>query len=281
MNVGIIGLGLMGASFGRTIKNKTEDKVFGYDKDEEVMLKASLIGCIDGELNEKTIKDVDILVVSIYPRDFYSVIKEYLSFMKDGAIVVDFCGNKLGVCNAMKKLAKEYDKINFFGGHPMAGREYSGIDHSVKTLFEKAPMLLVPVKTDIFCGEMIKKYFLSLGFGEVIFTDAETHDKTIAFTSQLCHIVSNAFIKSETAKEHHGYSAGSYKDLTRVARLNSTMWSQLMTDNSEKLSFELGVLIDNLQKYKRALDEGDEEKLATLLEEGNKLKLEIDSRKNK
>ncbi len=279
MNIGIVGLGLMGASFGRTIKSKTEDKVFGFDCDETVMLKASLIGCIDGELNEETTKNIDILVITVYPRDFYSVAKKYLPYMKEGAVVIDFCGNKAKVCEAMKKLSLEYETINFFGGHPMAGREYSGIDHSVKTLFERAPMLLVPIKTDIFTGERVKKYFLSLGFGEVIFTDAETHDKTIAFTSQLCHIVSNAFIKSETAREHHGYSAGSYRDLTRVARLNSTMWSQLMTDNSEKLSLELGILINNLQKYQKALEKKDEEGLASLLEEGNKLKLEIDTRK--
>ncbi len=279
MNVGIIGLGLIGASFGRTIKNKTEDRVFGYDIDQTVMLKASLIGCIDGELNEESAKEIDMLVVSVYPRDFSSVCEKYLPYMKEDAVVLDFCGNKVSICKEMKKLSDKYQKLYFFGGHPMAGREFSGIDRSIKTLFEKASMLLVPVKADIFIGEKIKKYFSSLGFGEVIFTDAETHDKTIAFTSQLCHIVSNAFIKSETAKEHHGYSAGSYKDLTRVARLNSKMWSELMIDNGEKLSFELGVLIENLKKYKKALDDKNEVVLAELLEEGNQLKLEIDSRK--
>ena len=279
MKIGIVGLGLMGASFGRTVKSKTEDKVFGFDKDETVMLKASLINCIDGELNEKTIKDIDLLIISVYTRDFYSVATKYLPFMKKGAVVLDFCGNKTSVCSDMKTLASEYPDIMFIGGHPMAGREFSGIDRSVKTLFEKASMLLVPVKCDIFTTEKVKKYFLALGFGEVIFTDEETHDKTIAFTSQLCHIVSNAYIKSETAREHHGFSAGSYKDLTRVARLNAKMWSELMTDNSKKLSSELGVLIENLEKYKKALDEGDEKQLFDLLEEGNNLKLMIDARK--
>jgi prephenate dehydrogenase len=280
MKVGIVGLGLMGASFGRTVKSKTEDKVFGFDKDETVMLKASLINCIDGELNEDSIKDIDLLIVSVYTRDFYSVVINYLPFMKKGAVVLDFCGNKSSVCSDMKALSIKYPDINFIGGHPMAGREFSGIDRSIKTLFEKASMLLVPVKCDIFTTEMVKKYFLALGFGEVIFTDEETHDKTIAFTSQLCHIVSNAYIKSETAREHHGFSAGSYRDLTRVARLNAKMWSELMTDNSKKLSNELGVLIENLQKYKKALDNGDERELYNLLEEGNNLKLEIDARKS-
>lgn len=277
MNIGIIGLGLMGASFGRTVKSKTEDKVFGFDIDETVMLKASLINCMDGELNEETAKDVDLLIVSVYTRDFSKVVSNYLPYLKDGATVIDFCGNKVSVCKEMKQLSTNYPKVNFIGGHPMAGREFSGIDRSIKTLFDKASMLLIPVKCDIFTTEKIKKYFLSLGFGEVIFTDEETHDKTIAFTSQLCHVVSNAYIKSDTAKEHHGFSAGSYRDLTRVARLNAKMWSELMTDNSEKLEKELSILIENLQKYKKALENKDEKELYILLEEGNKLKLEIDS----
>ncbi len=281
MNVGIVGLGLMGASFGRTIKNKTQDKVFGIDCDQSVMLKASLIGCIDGVLDKNTLPIVDLLIISVFSRDFLKVAKEYLPYLKDGATVIDFCGNKGAICADMKELSKKYDKINFIGGHPMAGREFSGIDHSIKTLFERASMLLVPVKADIFVVEKIKKYFLSLGFGEVVFTDADTHDKTIAFTSQLCHIVSNAYIKSKTAKEHHGFSAGSYRDLTRVARLNSKMWSELMIDNADKLIYELNVLMENLNKYQSALLNKDQEQLQALLEEGNVLKLDIDSRKNK
>ena len=281
MKVGIVGLGLMGASFGRTVKNKTQDTVYGFDRDQTVMLKASLINCIDGELNKETLPEIDLLIISVYTRDFSSVVNEYLPYLKEGATVLDFCGNKSSVCKSMKELSKKYEKINFIGGHPMAGREFSGIDHSLKTLFEKASMILVPIKADIFTVENIKKYFLLLGFGEVVFTEAENHDKTIAFTSQLCHIVSNAYIKSETAKEHHGFSAGSYRDLTRVARLNPKMWSELMMDNSEKLSSELDTLIENLKKYQSALVKKDEKELENLLQEGNLLKLEIDARKNK
>ncbi len=281
MKIGIVGLGLIGASFGRAVKNKTKDTVFGCDIDQSVMLKASLINCIDGELTAQTAKDIDLLVISVYPKDFSNVLKIYLPHLKNGATVIDFCGNKRAICQSMKALSNEYTHINFIGGHPMAGREFSGIDHSTKTLFDKAPMLLVPVNIDIFTEEKIKKYFLELGFGEVIFTDKITHDKTIAFTSQLCHIVSNAYIKSETAKTHHGYSAGSYRDLTRVARLNSDMWSGLIMENADMVETELDTLINNLKEYQSALKNKDKEKLKTLLEEGNQLKLEIDSRRKK
>ena len=281
MEIGIVGLGLMGASFGKTVRAKKAGTVWGADKNEDTMLKASLIGAIDGALDTEKAKTIDILIIAVYPRDFASVAKKYLPYMKKGAAVLDFCGIKRMVCKEMKELAKEYPDINFIGGHPMAGREFSGIDHAVSTLFEKSSMLLVPVSTDIFAEEKLKAFFLSIGFGEVVFTTAEKHDEIISFTSQLCHIVSNAFIKSPTAQVHHGFSSGSYRDLTRVARLSPAMWSQLMTDNKDMLSAELKTLIGNLQKYADALDKGDEEELKSLLSEGNELKLSIDARRNK
>ena len=281
MNVGIVGLGLMGASFGRALRAKGKAKVFGADIAEDTLLKAELIGAIDGVLDEKSATEIDMLVISVYPRDFKKVAETYLPFMKKGSVVLDFCGIKRNVCKDMKELSVSYPDINFIGGHPMAGREYSGIDHSVATLFEKASMLLIPVRTDIFKEEELKAFFLSVGFGEVVFTTAETHDEIISYTSQLCHIVSNAFIKSPTAQEHHGYSAGSYRDLTRVARLHPGMWSQLMMDNKDKLKTELDLLISNLQKYSDALGANDEKKLCELLAEGNDLKLKIDARRSK
>ena len=281
MNVGIVGLGLMGASFGRALRTKGKAKVFGADIAEDTLLKAELIGAIDEDLDEKSAAELDMLVISVYPRDFKKVAETYLPFMKKGSVVLDFCGIKRNVCKDMKELSISYPDINFIGGHPMAGREYSGIDHSVTTLFEKASMLLIPVRTDIFKEEELKAFFLSVGFGEVVFTTAETHDEIISYTSQLCHIVSNAFIKSPTAQEHHGYSAGSYRDLTRVARLHPGMWSQLMMDNKDKLKTELDLLISNLQKYSDALGAGDEKKLSELLAEGNDLKLKIDARRSK
>lgn len=274
-------MGLMGASFGRTVRAKGKGEVFGADKAEDTMLKAYLVGAIDGALDEKTASEIDLLVISVYPRDFKKVAEGYLPYMKKGSVVLDFCGIKRTVCKDMKELSSRYADINFIGGHPMAGREYSGIDHSVATLFEKASMLMIPVRTDIFTEEEIKNFFLSLGFGEVVFTTAETHDEIISFTSQLCHIVSNAFIKNPVAQEHHGFSAGSYRDLTRVARLNPGMWSQLMIDNKDKLKPELDLLIENLKKYSDALEKGDEKALEDLLAEGNDLKLKIDARRSK
>ncbi len=280
MKIGIIGLGLMGGSLGKTLKKLGGFTVYGYDISETTMLKAEMVGAINGVLTEETAKDIDMLIVSLYPSSFLSSIERFLPNLKDGAIITDFCGIKRQTVSEMNCLAKKFTNLVFIGGHPMAGREYSGIDRAVSTLFDKASMILTNVNADIFTLERVKKFYLSLGFSEVVITTPEYHDKAIAFTSQLCHIVSNAFIKNEIASEHFGYSAGSYKDLTRVARLNPEMWAELMIENKDNLSSELDEFIENITKYSNALKLGDKEQLKNLLREGNERKLLIDNRKN-
>ena len=276
MKFAVVGLGLIGASFARRLKENHNNVVYGYDISDEVMLKANLIGAIDSEITEENIKEVDMLIISLYPRLLKQTALKYLKSLKDGAIVVDFSGVKRHVVDDMKELAKEYPNLKFVAVHTMAGREYSGIDKSLTHLFDDASCIITNVNADIFTVDELKHFFLSLGFGEVVYSTAENHDEMIAYTSQLCHIVSNAFIKSPTTQKHFGYSAGSYKDLTRVARLNSTMWSELMNDNRDYLKDELDFLIKSLTEYKNALSKGDEKELKALLEEGNQLKIAID-----
>ena len=158
----------------------------------------------------------------------------------------------------------------------MAGREYSGIEHSLVALFDKASILLCPVNPEIEQLTMIKNFFREIGFSEVLITTPEKHDRIIAYTSQLAHVVSNAYIKSPTALDYKGFSAGSFRDLTRVARLNPVMWSELMMDNRDNLIKEIELLINNISKYKAALERSDEEGLRLLLEEGSELKIGID-----
>ncbi len=279
MNVAIIGLGLIGASFGKSLIKKGENKVFGYDINPDVLLKAELVKAIDDKLTPDNIKDIDLLIISVYPRAFKEVAEKYLPQMKKGAILMDFCGIKRGIEQDMKDLAEKYPDISFIGAHPMAGREFSGIDRSISTLFDKATVVVVPVKADLFVLERVRDLFLSVGFSEAVFSTAYRHDEIIAFTSQLCHIVSNAFIKSPMASSHFGFSAGSYRDLTRVARLNPTMWTELMMDNRDLLKNELNGLIDRLSEYSKALESGDEKALYDLLKEGNDLKVSIDKGK--
>ncbi|MBQ9513833.1 MAG: prephenate dehydrogenase [Clostridia bacterium] len=281
MNVGIIGLGLMGGSFAKTLNKKTDCKVFGFDVSENAILKAEMLGVIDGRLNGKTAKTVDTLIIATTPDKLEKIFNDFLPYLKKGAIITDFCGIKRNVVNLMKKYAEKYKDLIFVGGHPMAGREFSGIEHATSTLFDNASMILSNVNADIFTMEKIKAFYLTLGFREVVICSPEEHDEIIAYTSQLCHIVSNAFIKNKSAEKHDGFSAGSYKDMTRVARLNPTMWADLMSENKDNLLTELTELIDNLTEYKTALKSDDKELLEKLLSDGNERKLKIDVKSKK
>lgn len=279
MKVGIVGLGLIGASFAKTLHSKRAAEVYGVDISDAVLKRALENGVVDGELTEKTAKDLNMLVVALYPRAFRDAAERFAPYLPSGAVVTDFCGIKRAVLQDMQEFRVKYPNLYFVGAHPMAGREYSGFDHAVTTLFERASMILVPCSDNADKLREVQEFFLSLGFGETVVCDADYHDTEIAYTSQLCHVVSNAFIKNKSAALHDGFSAGSYRDLTRVARMNSRMWAELMTDNRDKLSSELSELISHLSEYLHALEQGDEEQLYELLEEGNRRKLQIDTKR--
>ena len=283
---GIVGLGLIGGSFARGYA-QAGVRVLAWDPDEDVMMAASM-GTVSGELNDETLGECDIIVLACYPEACIEWLAAHAQALADatdteaimGPVVIDTVGIKGIVCERAFNLARE-NGFYFVGAHPMAGTQFSGYAHSRADLFEGAPLVLVPPTVD----ESLKLELLSqvremvrpLGFGKFSVTSAEEHDHVIAFTSQLAHVVSNAYVKSPTAQEHHGFSAGSYRDLTRVAHLNASMWAELMTDNAEYLSQELTYLIDSLVAYRDALEKKDEEQLKELLAEGDRIKRALDA----
>ncbi len=272
MNIGIIGLGLIGGSLGRVFIKNTDNIVYGTDISKENLLKAKMLGAFHLELNDNNYSDIDMLFIALCPKAFCDVLSEIAPKLHKGAIIVDIAGNKNKVVNSMKKISSKYPELKFIATHPMAGREYSGIKHSMPTLFENSSILIVPVIADIQDVVNFKALMLKLGFSKVIMTDAENHDRIIAYTSQLAHILSSSYVKSPLAEEHYGFSAGSFRDLTRVAKLNVPMWSELFMDNRENLLSEIDTLIDNLNEYREALGKKDIDKLMSLLEQGNERK---------
>lgn len=269
MNIGIIGLGLIGGSLARAISKKTLHTVWGYDINEETMLKAELLNAVSDKLSDDKYKELDLLIIALTPRAFSTVLDEVSPKLKDGTVVIDIAGNKRVVVDAMRKKSAEYPRLRFIASHPMAGREFWGINHSTPTLFEKASVLMIPVCCDIRNMVTVKSLFLDVGFASVVMTNEIVHDRMIAYTSQLAHVISSSYVKSPAAENHDGFSAGSFRDLTRVARLNSAMWSELMLDNSDNLIKELDIFIKNISDYRDALACRDEEKLKALLEDGN------------
>jgi prephenate dehydrogenase len=273
MKIAIIGLGLIGGSLGRTIIKKTSDEVYAFDINNHALIEGRLLSAYHKPLTKENIKEMDIVFFSLYPDALENALNEYCPLLKDGALVVDCCGNKRRVVKQMKELSLTYKNLDFISAHPMAGREFSGVAHSMATLFDKASMILVPVKAELKRIKEVKEFALSLGFGSVVISTAENHDKIIAFTSQLAHLVSSSYIKSPTASEFMGFSAGSFRDMTRVARLSPEMWAQLTIDNSDFLVEEIDEIIKNLSDYKNALRQKDKQQMLKLLSDGNERKL--------
>lgn len=278
MNIAIVGLGLIGGSLAKAFKETGEHKIFGTDKDKSVVFKAKLVEAIDEPLTDENIGDCDIVITAIYPSDTVNYIIKNAPLFKKGALVFDTCGVKESVCKPIWEACSDFE-FTFVGGHPMAGREFSGFDYSKKNLFAGASMILVPYDcTNISFLETLKKIWVSIGFSRIQITTPEEHDKMIAFTSQLAHVVSSAYIKSPTATHHRGFSAGSYKDMTRVAKLNEAMWTELFLSNKKALANEIDELIRRLSEYSSAIKSGDEAALFNLLKEGKEAKASAEKR---
>ncbi len=272
MNVGIVGLGLIGGSMAKSTKARTSHTVWGIDLDHETMTLARMSGAIDGPLTDGNLGDCDLLFVAICPAAAIAWVKENAEKIAKKTILVDLCGVKRVVVDALAPVAEAYG-FSYIGGHPMAGKERGGFTSSSDSLFAGASMILTPDKrTDMQLLETLNAYFLDIGFAALTFSDPEEHDRIIAFTSQLAHITSSAYVKSPEAQRRRGFSAGSFQDMTRVARLDEEMWTELFLDDSDFLIRELDILIQNLQAYSDALKSGDAQRVKALLKEGRERK---------
>jgi prephenate dehydrogenase len=279
MIIGIVGLGLIGGSFAKAYK-RGGHTVLAADTDKKILQFAAIDGDLDGELARENLKDCDLILLCVYPGAALTYLKENGPYFGKKPVVIDCCGTKRVIVSDAMKLAHEYG-FTYAGGHPMAGRQYSGFKYSRADMYDGAPMVIVPEDfNDIAFLSRVKTLLEPAGFGSISVTTAEKHDEMIAFTSQLAHVVSNAYIKSPTAGLHKGFSAGSYRDMTRVAWLNPDMWTELFFENKDNLLKELDILMNGLQQYKDALISDDREMMKKLLADGKKRKEEIDSEKN-
>ncbi|MDR3262992.1 MAG: prephenate dehydrogenase/arogenate dehydrogenase family protein [Clostridiales bacterium] len=278
MVIGIVGLGLIGGSLGKALKAKTAHRVLGRDISEQAFLKAELVGAVDGRLTDSNYPELDVLIYAVTPVAFVGAdgAEKIAAHLKDGAVVMDLAGTKSVIVNEMNRLAIKYPQIEFVSAHPMAGKENSGIEYSSAALFEHASVLLVPVKAGIETLARIKEFFLEVGFDYVRFTHAKEHDKIIAYTSQLPHVISSCYIGSPTAELHSGFSAGSFRDISRVAKMSAGMWAELFTENGSNLISELDGMIERLTIAREYIAVGDAEKLRAFLSQNSVKKESID-----
>ena len=272
MNVGIVGLGLIGGSMAKSTKTRTAHTVWGADLDRETMTMARMCGAIDAPLTEENLPQCDLILVAIRPGAAVEWVRRNAERISPRAILVDLCGVKRTVVSAIAPIA-EARGFAYIGGHPMAGSERGGFTASSDSLYVGASMILTPDKrTDMQLLETLKSFFLDLGFAGLTFSDPEEHDRIIAFTSQLAHIASSAYVKSPEAQKRRGFSAGSFQDMTRVARLDEDMWTELFLDDADYLTAELDQLILHLTEYADALKARDGQRLRALLKDGREKK---------
>ena len=275
MTVGVCGLGLIGGSMAKAYK-QSGHTVLGFDRDTAALGYAQLAGIADGVLDDSTIPTCDLIFIALYPIAAVEYLISIAPKVDPKTVVMDLCGTKKEICEVGFDLAAKYC-FTFVGGHPMAGTQYSGIKYSKATLFKNAPMVLVPaVYDDIYFLAKIKQLLAPAMFGKISVTTAEEHDRMIAFTSQLAHVVSNAYVKSPTAQNHKGFSAGSYKDMTRVAWLNENMWTELFLENKQPLLDEIDHIIGSLKEYRDAIAADDAETLRSILRDGRIAKEKVD-----
>lgn len=276
MKVGVVGLGLIGGSMAKAVKKKTDHEVIGWDASQTIRYSALLMEAVDGFMEEGNPKDCDLVLIALYPQLTVDYIKEHAKEFKQGAVVVDCAGVKRAVCEPVEQIAAE-NGFCFVGAHPMAGVERSGFTYSTADMFNGATMIVTPYTgTDIGMMNALSMFFKKLGFARLqVATDAE-HDQMIAYTSQLAHVVSSAYIKSELSPRFKGFSAGSFHDMTRVAKLNEVMWTELFLDNKDFLADEIDGLVERLQAYSKVIREGNAEELQRMLKDGKERRLAVD-----
>lgn len=259
MKIAIAGLGLIGGSFFKAF-TQTDHEVTGFDLGDPV-----------------DVADADLVIVALHPRAAVAWIAEHCAEFKEGALVLDTCGIKGPVMDGVAPLAAG-SKWGFCGGHPMAGKEVSGFRSSDAALFRGAPMILVPGEG---IGDeeiaLLETILTEVGFKRFIVTDAARHDAMIAYTSQLCHILSSCYLRDDLAPQHDGFSAGSFRDLVRVGAPDPALWSELFLDNSGALLPVLDRLIGRLAAMRAAIAAGDREALSAQLAEGRVVKAKIDA----
>lgn len=276
-NIAIVGLGLIGGSLARTIRlHMPQAKVYGCDVNRETIQQALLLDAITAELTDETLRTCDMVLVALYPGAIVEWITAHAPLFKDDALVIDCGGVKQCIIDGLRPVTNGA-KWHFIGGHPMAGREYSGFRYAKDDMFDRASMILTPdPDMDLRVMQRARDFFLDINFRRVQFTSPKTHDEMIAYTSQLAHIVSSAYVKSPLAQTHRGFSAGSFRDMTRVARLNENMWTELFFDNREALLPEVESIVQRLTEYRDALREGNREAMRTLLRDGSELKKSLE-----
>lgn len=263
--IGIVGYGLIGGSFGLGLKKYTDNYVIAIDKNKDVLDYVVKNNLADeaSDVDFNVLSKCDILYIALYPEAILDFVEDYMDCFKENAIVIDLCGIKKFVVEKFGHNINQ--KFRFLGTHPMAGKEKNGITASDADLYRGASYLITKTETtDDEALNIAIHLAKKIGFDNIIITDDENHDKMITYTSQLPHIMSVAYIMQNAHDKCFGYYAGSFKDMTRVADINSPLWTQLFKHNKEILTSQIDEYIEALNTIKKSINEDDDSLLNIL-----------------
>ena len=264
MKICVVGLGLIGGSICMALKSAGY-AVHGYNRSQKAILYALKNNIIDGEAQDFC--SYDVIFVALPPKATVSFIND--TTFKNGAIVSDICGVKGAIAHAV--CAKQRN-FYYVGTHPMAGKEVSGIKNAEATLFKNASMVICSDEnTNTYALSTVKALTKDMGFKRIVECSTQIHDKKIAYTSQLAHVVSNCYVKNKEIESCLGFTGGSFQDMTRIAGVDEYMWAELYLQNKQNLLEKCTVLINSLTEFKNALALGDENEIINILSSGRKI----------
>nr|WP_272508935.1 prephenate dehydrogenase [Clostridium ganghwense] len=277
LNITIIGLGLIGGSYAMALKELNPKKIYAVDIDEKAIDDAEKIGIIDKGYLEADIplKESDLVIICLYPKLVEKFVKDNINNFKNGAVITDVTGIKSEFIKEVNSILR--DDIDFVFGHPMAGREQKGLKFASKDVFKGANYIITPTERNKeknlrFVEELVKK----IGFKNVMSISPEKHDKIIGFTSQLPHVIAVSLVNSDNLGVETGLFTGdSYRELTRIAQINSDLWTELFTGNKENLVREIEIFEENIKKIKNAIINEEKELLSEIMEKASKKRKEM------
>lgn len=274
MKIAVAGLGIIGGSYCKALKAHTPHYVIGINRTEKVAQQALAQGAIDEIGTPGSLEQADIIFLCMYPQACVDFLRENGRYIRKDAIVTDAAGIKRALCPQLKALADEFG-FTYAGSHPMAGKEKNGFAVSDENLFMGASFIITPCGAPHEAVNALSRLALEIGFGTIKITTPEEHDRMIAFTSQLPHVLACAYVLSPSCPKHNGFSAGSYRDVSRVANINAGLWTELFSENREPLVAELEELNKNLNAIYQAIKNEDKETLYSLLEQGHQVKQQL------
>lgn len=274
MNIVISGLGIIGGSFAKALKKYTDHYVTGLNRSTKPLNDALECGAINEIGTPDSLKKADLLILGTFPQAAVEFVEKNAHLIPKSCIVIDTSGIKSEICPRMTELAEQYG-FTFVGCHPMAGKEKNGFAASDADLFCGASCIIIPCGASFEAVDKVAKLAEKIGFGQIVYSTPEEHDRMIAFTSQLPHVIACSYVLSPVCKKHKGFSAGSYRDVSRVAHINEKLWTELFMENKQPLMEEIDILIDNLNEIKNALQNGNREELESLLAQSRKVKEEL------